>query len=69
MGAETDRPVLPFAMTDSRQLLMALPSHDTAHAALLAEVDPVVDAIAGTSRLRPGKQRRDGCKLAVGRSR
>ena len=36
--AESDRLVLPFAMTSSRELLEALPRHETAHAALLADI-------------------------------
>src|SRR6266853_1507788 len=36
--AEADRLVLPFAMTGSRELLTALPRHETAHAALLADI-------------------------------
>ena len=36
--AEADRLVLPFAMTGSRDLLAALPRHETAHAALLADI-------------------------------
>jgi LuxR family maltose regulon positive regulatory protein len=36
--AEADRLVLPFAMTDSRDLLEALPAHHTAHAALRADI-------------------------------
>ena len=36
--AESDRLVLPFAMTGSAELLEALPRHQTAHAALLADV-------------------------------
>ncbi len=36
--AEADRLVLPFAMTDSRELLEALPPHHTAHAALRADI-------------------------------
>jgi LuxR family maltose regulon positive regulatory protein len=36
--AEADRLVLPFAMTNSRKLLEALPPHETAHAKLLAEI-------------------------------
>jgi LuxR family transcriptional regulator, maltose regulon positive regulatory protein len=50
--AEADRLVLPFAMTCSRDLLEALPSHQTAHAALLAGI---LDALQGTSRA-PGDQ-------------
>jgi LuxR family transcriptional regulator, maltose regulon positive regulatory protein len=36
--AEADRLVLPFAMTGSQELLEALPRHETAHAALLADI-------------------------------
>ena len=36
--AEADRLVLPFAMTGSAGLLEALPRHETAHAALLADI-------------------------------
>jgi LuxR family transcriptional regulator, maltose regulon positive regulatory protein len=36
--AESDRLVLPFAMTGSAGLLEALPRHQTAHGALLAEI-------------------------------
>ncbi len=36
--AESDRLVLPFAMTGSAELLEALPRHQTAHAALLADI-------------------------------
>ena len=36
--AEPDRPVLPFLMTGSRELLEALPRHETAHAALLTDI-------------------------------
>ena len=44
--AESDRLVLPFAMTGSRELLEALPRHETAHAALLADV---LDVLHGSS--------------------
>jgi LuxR family maltose regulon positive regulatory protein len=44
--AESDRLVLPFAMTRSRELLAALPRHETAHAALLADV---LDVLHGSS--------------------
>jgi LuxR family transcriptional regulator, maltose regulon positive regulatory protein len=43
--AEADRLVLPFAMTDSRKLLEALPSHETAHAALLTDI---LDVLRGS---------------------
>ena len=44
--AEADRLVLPFAMTGSRELLEALPRHETAHAALLADI---LDVLHGSS--------------------
>ncbi|HET6192259.1 MAG TPA: LuxR C-terminal-related transcriptional regulator, partial [Trebonia sp.] len=44
--AEADRLVLPFAMTGSRELLEALPGHDTAHAALRADI---LDVLRGRS--------------------
>jgi LuxR family transcriptional regulator, maltose regulon positive regulatory protein len=44
--AESDRLVLPFAMTGSRELLQTLPRHKTAHAALLADI---LDVLAGSS--------------------
>jgi LuxR family maltose regulon positive regulatory protein len=44
--AESDRLVLPFAMTGSRELLEALPRHQTAHAALLADI---LDVLNGAS--------------------
>jgi LuxR family transcriptional regulator, maltose regulon positive regulatory protein len=44
--AEQDRVVLPFAMTGSAGLLEALPRHQTAHAALLADI---LDVLHGAS--------------------
>jgi LuxR family maltose regulon positive regulatory protein len=44
--AESDRLVLPFAMTGSRELLEALPRHETSHAALLADI---LDVLHGSS--------------------
>jgi LuxR family transcriptional regulator, maltose regulon positive regulatory protein len=44
--AEPDRLVLPFAVTGSRELLEALPRHETAHAALLADI---LDVLHGSS--------------------
>ncbi|HJY56183.1 MAG TPA: LuxR C-terminal-related transcriptional regulator, partial [Streptosporangiaceae bacterium] len=44
--AESDRLVLPFAMTGSRELLEAMPRHETAHAALLADI---LDVLHGSS--------------------
>jgi LuxR family transcriptional regulator, maltose regulon positive regulatory protein len=51
--AEADRLVLPFAITRSRELLEALPRHETAHAALLTSI---LDVLRGAS-LRPTDQR------------
>jgi LuxR family maltose regulon positive regulatory protein len=42
--AEADRLMLPFAMTGSRELLEALPRHQTAHAALLTDI---LDLLSG----------------------
>jgi LuxR family maltose regulon positive regulatory protein len=44
--AESDRLVLPFAVTGSRELLEALPRHQTAHGALLADI---LDILHGSS--------------------
>jgi LuxR family maltose regulon positive regulatory protein len=44
--AEADRLVLPFAMTGSAELLEALPRHQTAHGALLADI---LDVLHGAS--------------------
>ncbi len=44
--AEAERLVLPFAMTGSRELLAALPRHETAHAALLTDI---LDVLRGGS--------------------
>ncbi len=44
--AESDRLILPFAMTGSAELLEALPQHQTAHAALLADI---LDVLHGSS--------------------
>ena len=55
--AEPDRLVLPFAMTGSAGLLEALPRHQTAHAALLADILDVLHgsppAARGQSALPP----------------
>jgi LuxR family transcriptional regulator, maltose regulon positive regulatory protein len=45
--AEADRLVLPFAMTGARELLEAIPRHETAHAALLTGI---LDVLRGSSR-------------------
>ncbi len=44
--AEPDRPVLPFLMTDARELLEALPRHQTAHATQLTDI---LDVMHGSS--------------------
>jgi LuxR family maltose regulon positive regulatory protein len=44
--AESDRLILPFAMTGSAGLLETLPRHQTAHAALLADI---LDVLHGSS--------------------
>jgi LuxR family transcriptional regulator, maltose regulon positive regulatory protein len=44
--AEPDRLVLPFLMTGAGELLEALPRHETAHAALLADI---LDVMHGSS--------------------
>jgi LuxR family transcriptional regulator, maltose regulon positive regulatory protein len=64
--AEPDRLILPFAMTGSQPLLEALPGHETAHAALLADildimrgssVDPQEHRVALAQELSPGELR------------
>ncbi|MDX6339364.1 MAG: LuxR family transcriptional regulator, maltose regulon positive regulatory protein [Streptosporangiaceae bacterium] len=44
--SEADRLILPFAMTGSLELLEAMPRHETAHAALLADI---LDVMRGSS--------------------
>jgi LuxR family maltose regulon positive regulatory protein len=44
--AESDRLILPFAMTGAGELLEALPRHETAHTALLADI---LDVLNGSS--------------------
>ena len=44
-AAEPDRLIFPFALTEAAELLDALPRHETAHAALLAEVVDVLQGI------------------------
>jgi LuxR family maltose regulon positive regulatory protein len=50
--AEPDRLVLPFAITGSAELLEALPRHETAHAALLADI---LDVLHGSSLAAQGQ--------------
>jgi LuxR family maltose regulon positive regulatory protein len=51
--AEPDRLVLPFMMTGSRELLEALPRHETAHAALLTDILDVMDSSSLTATGQP----------------
>ena len=51
--AESDRLVLPFAMTGSRELLEAVPRHETAHGALLADILDVVHGSSPASGNQP----------------
>jgi LuxR family transcriptional regulator, maltose regulon positive regulatory protein len=50
--AEPDRLVLPFVMTGAGELLEALPRHETAHAALLADI---LDVVHGASLAAKGQ--------------
>jgi LuxR family maltose regulon positive regulatory protein len=50
--AEADRLVLPFAITGSAGLLEALPRHETAHAALLADI---LDVLHGSPPAASGQ--------------
>ncbi len=50
--AESDRLVLPFAMTGSAELLEALPRHQTAHGALVADI---LDVLRGSSPAADGR--------------
>ena len=48
--AESDRLILPFAMTGAGELLEALPRHETAHAALLADILDVLNGLSPATR-------------------
>ena len=48
--AESDRLILPFAMTGSAELLEALPRHQTAHAAQLADILNVLHGSSPAAR-------------------
>jgi LuxR family maltose regulon positive regulatory protein len=66
--AEADRLVLPFAMTSSRELLEALPRHETAHAALLTDILHVVHGSSLTVTGQPAPPRVEElspCELRV----
>jgi LuxR family maltose regulon positive regulatory protein len=64
--AESDRLVLPFAMTGSAELLEALPRHETAHAALLADI---LDVLHGSSPAAGKRPPLDVEKLSPGELR
>jgi LuxR family transcriptional regulator, maltose regulon positive regulatory protein len=51
--AESERPVLPFLMTGARELLESRPRHETAHAALLADILDVMRGSSGPAGDRP----------------
>jgi LuxR family transcriptional regulator, maltose regulon positive regulatory protein len=51
--AESDRLILPFAMTGSAELLEALPRHQTAHAALLADILDVLHGASPAAKEQP----------------
>ena len=57
--AEPDRLVLPFAMTGSRELLEALPRHETAHAALLTDILDVMHGSSVTLEQNPAPLAQD----------
>jgi LuxR family maltose regulon positive regulatory protein len=54
-AAEPDRLIFPFTMTEAAELLDALPRHETAHAALLADI---VDLLRGASAPSTDRERR-----------
>ena len=51
--AEPDRLIFPFAMTEAAELLDALPHHETAHGALLADI---ADLVRGASAPRTDRE-------------
>ena len=51
--SEADRLVLPFAMTGSLELLEAMPSHETAHAALVTDIAEVIRGSSIASNHEP----------------
>jgi LuxR family maltose regulon positive regulatory protein len=53
-AAEPDRLIFPFAATEAAELLEALPRHETAHGALLADI---VDLLRGASTPSTERQR------------
>jgi LuxR family maltose regulon positive regulatory protein len=66
--AEADRLVLPFAMTGSRELLEALPRHETVHASLLTGILDLLSgssAPAGSRRSSPPAEQLSPAELRV----
>jgi LuxR family maltose regulon positive regulatory protein len=66
--AEADRLILPFAMTGSAGLLEALPRHQTAHAALLADILDVLHGVSPAARQQsssPPAEELSPCELRV----
>ena len=51
--SEPDRLVLPFAMTGSLELLEAIPSHETAHAALVTDIAEIIRGSSAAPRNEP----------------
>jgi LuxR family maltose regulon positive regulatory protein len=51
--SEADRLVLPFAMTGSLELLEAMPSHETAHAALVTDIAGIIRGSSAASGHEP----------------
>jgi LuxR family maltose regulon positive regulatory protein len=51
--SEADRLVLPFAMTGSLELLEAMPSHETAHAALVTDIAGIIRGSSAASDHEP----------------
>ena len=65
-AAESERLILPFAMTGARDLLEALPRHETAHTALLADI---LDVMRGSSPAAPEQSLPPGEELTPGELR
>jgi LuxR family transcriptional regulator, maltose regulon positive regulatory protein len=65
--AEADRLVLPFVMTGSGELLEAFPRHETAHAALLADILDVMrgSSLAATDHALPPAEELSPTELKV----
>jgi LuxR family maltose regulon positive regulatory protein len=65
-AAESERLILPFAMTGARDLLEALPRHETAHTALLADI---LDVMRGSPPASPKQSLPPGEELTPGELR